>query len=210
MPGYLIGGSFAPLGGRLADRLGPVIPATVGLMVQIVALVIYAQLGVHSPYAVVVIAAAVNGIGGAGFYPANTTAVMTVSPVRAFGIASGLLRTFSNVGMVFSFAVAILVAARSISKRTAFKIFVGTTSLPHRLTTTFNSGLHSAFYSCMAFLVLAAGLSATRFLRAAGRRRDPSERSDPDRSRGRLTAAPADTVGWHARTRGGRAIPAPG
>jgi EmrB/QacA subfamily drug resistance transporter len=165
VPGYLIGGLFAPFGGRLADRVGPVLPATVGLMVQIVALVVYAQLDVHTPYAVVVVAAAVNGIGGSGFYPANTTAVMTVSPGRAFGIASGLLRTFSNVGMVFSFAVAVLVAARSISKRTAFKIFVGTTSLPHHLRTTFNSGLHSAFYSCMAFLVLAAVLSATRFLR---------------------------------------------
>ncbi len=165
VPGYLIGGMFAPLGGRLADRLGPVLPATVGLAVQIVALAIYAQLGVNTSFAVVVIAATINGIGGAGFYPSNTTAVMAVTPGRAFGIASGLLRTFANVGMVFSFAVAVLVAARSISKRTAFQIFVGTTSLPHKLTTTFNSGLHAAFYSSMSFLVVAAVLSASRFLR---------------------------------------------
>jgi EmrB/QacA subfamily drug resistance transporter len=182
VPGYLIGGLFAPLGGRLADRVGPVAPATVGILVQIVALVVYAQLGVHTPYAVVVIAAAVNGIGGAGFYPANTTAVMTISPGRAFGIASGLLRTFSNVGMVFSFAVAILVAARSISKQTAFQIFVGTTSLPHHLRSTFDTGLHSAFYSCIAFLVLAAVLSATRFLR-----RRPTGSPAPERA-----AIPAD------------------
>ncbi len=165
VPGYLIGGLFAPIGGRLADRIGPVIPATAGLMVQIAALAIYAQLGPHSSFIVVVVAATVNGIGSAGFYPANTTAVMAVSPGRAFGIASGLLRTFSNVGMVFSFAVAVLVAARSISKRTAFQIFVGTTSLPHRLTVTFGNGLHAAFYSSMSFLVIAAVLSATRFLR---------------------------------------------
>ena len=118
----------------------------------------------HSPLVIIVIAAAVNGIGGAGFYPANTTAVMAVSPGRAFGTASGLLRTFSNVGMVFSFAVAVLVAARSISKRTAFQIFVGTTSLPHHLRSTFNSGLHAAFYSSMAFLVVATVLSAGRLL----------------------------------------------
>jgi len=67
--------------------------------------------------------------------------------------------------MVFSFAVAVLVAARSISKRTAFQIFVGTTSLPHRLTVSFSSGLHAAFYSSMSFLAIAAVLSATRFLR---------------------------------------------
>jgi len=165
VPGYLLGGLLGPFSGRLADRVGPVIPATVGLAVQIVALAIYAQLGVHTSLVVVVVAAAVNGIGGSGFYPANTTAVMAVSPGRAFGTASGLLRTFSNVGMVFSFAVAVLVAARSISKRTAFQIFVGTTSLPHRLTVSFSSGLHAAFYSSMSFLAIAAVLSATRFLR---------------------------------------------
>jgi hypothetical protein len=90
---------------------------------------------------------------------------MAVAPGKAFGTASGLLRTFSNVGMVFSFAVAILVAARSISKRMAFQIFVGTTSLPHHLTAPFNSGLHSAFYSSMTFMFVAALLSATRLFR---------------------------------------------
>ena len=168
VPGYLIGGAFAPYGGRLSDRIGPVWPATVGLTVQIVALAIYAQVGVHTAYALVVVASIVSGLGSAGFFPANTTAVMTVAPGKAFGTASGLLRTFSNVGMVFSFAVAILVAARSISKRLAFQIFVGTTSLPHRLLAPFNSGLHAAFYSCMGFMVVAAVLSATRIF---GRRR---------------------------------------
>jgi EmrB/QacA subfamily drug resistance transporter len=165
VPGYLIGGAFAPYGGRLADRVGPIWPATVGLTVQIVALAIYAQLGVNTPFAVVVIASIVSGLGSAGFFPANTTAVMAVAPGKAFGTASGLLRTFSNVGMVFSFAVAILVAARSISKRMAFQIFVGTTSLPHHLTAPFNSGLHSAFYSSMTFMFVAALLSATRLFR---------------------------------------------
>ncbi|MGH9006830.1 MAG: MFS transporter [Acidimicrobiales bacterium] len=165
VPGYVIGGLFAPYGGRLADKIGPIWPASVGLAIQICALLAYAQLGVHTSYAVVVVASAVNGIGGAGFYPANTTSVMAVSPGKAFGTASGLLRTFSNVGMVFSFAVAILVAARSISRRTAFQIFVGTTSLPRHLRDTFSSGLHAAFYSSLAFLVVAVFLSSSRLFR---------------------------------------------
>jgi EmrB/QacA subfamily drug resistance transporter len=164
VPGYLIGGAFAPFGGRLADRIGPVWPATVGLMIQIVSLAIYAQLGAKAPYGIVIIASIVSGVGSAGFFPANTTAVMTAAPGRAFGTANGLLRTFSNVGMVFSFAVAILVAARSISKKLAFQIFVGTTSLPRHLTATFNSGLHSAFYSAMGFMVVAAVLSSLRLV----------------------------------------------
>ena len=78
------------------------------------------------------------------------------------GISSGMLRTFANVGMVFSFAVAILTASRSISRSLAFAIFVGTTSLHGRLAAAFTTGLHVAFYTLTAFMILAAVLSAVR------------------------------------------------
>ena len=64
--------------------------------------------------------------------------------------------------MVFSFSVAILVSSRSISKHLAFAIFVGTMSLHGHLAVAFTSGLHAAFYASMAFMALAALLSATR------------------------------------------------
>ena len=54
---------------------------------------------------------------------------MKAAPGRSFGVASGVLRTFANVGMVFSFSVAILIAAHSISRGLAFAIFVGSTRL---------------------------------------------------------------------------------
>jgi hypothetical protein len=89
---------------------------------------------------------------------------MKAAPGRQFGVASGMLRTFSNVGMVFSFAVAILVAARSIPRRLAFAIFVGTTHLTARLAGPFTSGLHAAFYASISAMALAAVFSATRVL----------------------------------------------
>jgi len=45
--------------------------------------------------------------------------------------------------LVFSFAVAILIASRSISRGLAFAIFVGSTSLHGALAAAFTSGLHS-------------------------------------------------------------------
>ncbi|MGC9220759.1 MAG: MFS transporter [Solirubrobacteraceae bacterium] len=164
VPGYLVGGVVGPFAGRLSDRVGAVIPATTGLAVEIVALLIYAQLGVTTALWVVPLAAVVNGIGAGGFFPANSAAVMKAVPADQFGIASGLLRTFANVGMVFSFAVAILVAARSIPRSLAFAIFVGSTHLTTHLAAAFATGLHAAFYSSVAFMVLAALLSATRVL----------------------------------------------
>ncbi len=162
VPGYVLGSVVGPYAGRLADRRGPVLPATAGLAIQVVGLAIYAQLGMTTPLWVVVVAAVVNGIGASFFFPANNAAIMKAAPPQAFGIASGMLRTFSNIGMVFSFAVAILIASRSISRGLAFAIFVGSTSLHGALATAFTSGLHAAFYASMGFMVLAAALSALR------------------------------------------------
>ena len=162
VPGYLVGAFVGPYAGRLADRLGPVYPATVGLAIQCVALAIYAHLGLATPLWVVVVAAVINGVGAGAFFPANNAAVMKAAPGRSFGVASGVLRTFANVGMVFSFSVAILIAAHSISRGLAFAIFVGTTHLTPSLAVAFTTGVHAAFYASMAFMVCAAGLSAVR------------------------------------------------
>jgi EmrB/QacA subfamily drug resistance transporter len=169
VPGYVVGSGVGPYAGRLADRFGPVLPATVGLGVQVVALFIYAHLSLSSGLWLVVVASVVNGVGASGFFPANSSAVMKASPPQMFGISSGMLRTFANIGMVFSFSVAILVASHSISKHLAFAIFVGTTSLHGHLAVAFTTGLHAAFYASMGFMALAAVLSATRVRHARGR-----------------------------------------
>ena len=169
VPGYVIGSFIGPWSGKLSDRFGSVVPATLGLAVQVIALFIYAQLGIGTSVWFVVVASVINGIGASAFFPANNSAVMRASPQAMFGIASGMLRTFSNVGMVFSFAVAILVAARSIPRNLAFAIFVGTTNLTSHLAEVFTSGLHSAFYASMAIMAVAALLSATRVFKKSAR-----------------------------------------
>ncbi|HSZ43426.1 MAG TPA: MFS transporter [Trebonia sp.] len=162
VPGYVAGGFIGPWAGRLADRRTPVFPATVGLALQVVALLCYAQLTVSTPLWLIVFFSLINGVGASFFFPGNSSAIMKAAPPAQFGIASGIMRTFANIGMVFSFAVAILVASRSISRGLAFAIFVGTTSLHGQLAAAFTTGLHAAFYASVAFMVIAAVLSATR------------------------------------------------
>jgi MFS family permease len=162
VPGYVLGSVAGPYAGRLADRRGPVLPATAGLAIQVASLAIYAWLTVTTGLWVVVLASIINGIGASFFFPANSSAVMKAAPPEAFGIASGMLRTFANIGMVFSFAVAILIASRSISRGLAFAIFVGSTSLHGAVAVAFTAGLHAAFYASMGFMALAAALSALR------------------------------------------------
>jgi EmrB/QacA subfamily drug resistance transporter len=162
VPGYVIGAVIGPFAGRLADKRGPVLPATAGLAIEVIALFIFAQLTVTSGLWLVVAGSVVNGIGASCFFPANSAAVMKASPPAMFGISSGVLRTFASIGMVFSFTTAILIASHSISRGLAFAIFVGTTTLNGPLAVAFTTGLHAAFYTMMAFMAIAAILSAVR------------------------------------------------
>ncbi len=162
VPGYVIGGVIGPFAGRFADRHGAVLPAPLGLAIQAVALVVYAPLGDRSALAVVVGADGIGAIGAGCFFPSNNSAVMKVAPASLFGVTSGLLRTFANIGMVFSFALAILVASSSIGRHAAFAIFVGTSSLSRSTDGAFITGLHAAFYSSTSLMVLAAILSMSR------------------------------------------------
>lgn len=168
VPGYLVGSVIGPFAGRLTDRLGPVLPATVGLGLQVVAILLYARLGLGTPLWTVSAISIVNGLGSGSFFPANNSAVMKASPRHLFGVASGMLRTFSNVGMIFSFAVALLVAASAVTRSLAFAIFVGNTALSAVAGSDFLHGLHVAFYTSVAAFVIAALLSATRGSVSAG------------------------------------------
>lgn len=162
VPGYVIGAFFGPIGGRIADRYGSVLPATIGLLIQIIALVMYAQLQATTPIWVIVVAYIIGAIGSGGFYPANSAAVMRAAPSASFGIASGMLRTFANTGMVFSFAIAVLAASQSITKAQAFALFVGTSTLSHSTGVVFSHAIHLAFYSSTVLMAVAAVLSALR------------------------------------------------
>jgi EmrB/QacA subfamily drug resistance transporter len=175
VPGYVVGSAVGPTAGRLADRLGPVLPATAGLGLQVVALLIYAHLAIGSSLWVVIAASVVNGTGASSFFPANNAALMKAVRPQVFGVASGMLRTFGNIGMVFSFSMAILVASRSISRKLAFAIFVGTAKLHGALAKAFTTGLHTAFYASVVVMFLAAAFSATR----AARGTKPATRPAP-------------------------------
>lgn len=170
VPGYVAGSGVGPVAGRLADRYTPVLPATLGLGLQVIALIGYAQLSLTTPLWIVIVISLVNGTGASFFFPGNSSAIMKAAPSEMFGIVSGIMRTFANIGMVFSFAVAILVASRSISRGLAFAIFVGTTTLHGELAAAFTTGLHAAFYASVAFMVIAAALSASRALSLRARR----------------------------------------
>lgn len=161
IPGYLLGGVVGVFGGRLSDRYGSRIIASIGIACQIVGIFVYFHLSVNSHPSLVILGSLLNGVGAGLFYPSNNSAIMANAPKGSYGVASGILRTFANLGMVTSFALALLVASLSISRQQAFKIFLGVGHLTS-LANSFITGMHYALVSSTAILVIALILSLLR------------------------------------------------
>lgn len=162
LPGYVLLSLIAPRMGKMSDKFGARVIATIGIVLMIAALGIFFTLATHTPYYIIVLATAIVGVGSAMFYPANTSAVMANAQQSAYGSVGGLLRTLSNIGVLGSFVVTILVASLAVSRQTAFNIFLGTSNLVGNIEGSFINGMHAVFVLCTAILAIAAYLSFTR------------------------------------------------
>lgn len=154
---------FGPIGGRWADRVGGAVPATIGLVIQIAALIFLVLLTPSTPYIVLAFALALMGLGGALFWSPNTSTAMGAAPRNRLGVASATLNTIRNVGMVFSFALALAVAAASMPPVLVSEIFLGTVvHLQASIATAFTSAMSHAFLASIFICLVALGFSAVR------------------------------------------------
>ncbi len=162
VPGYVVGGGLAPLMGRLTDRIGARIPATVGVLCMLAGVLLYANLRVDSPLVDVVGITLVTGVGGGLFWPANNAAIMANAPRGAYGAVSGLRSMLANTGTLLSFVLAISIASATVPRYVAYEALLGTTRLIGGLGSEFLTGLDGALYASAAVLAVAAALSALR------------------------------------------------
>ncbi len=154
---------MGPMSGALADRIGARLPATLGLLLSAVALVLLTQLTATTPYLQIALMLALLGIGGGMFYPSNTSAAMNSAPPRQLGVAAATLATLRQAGMVTSFALSLAVAAASLPKDIMMQLFVGTNVvLGSKVTQEFVIGMHSAVLVSIALTLVAAGFSYIR------------------------------------------------
>jgi EmrB/QacA subfamily drug resistance transporter len=90
----------APVSGTMSDRLGSRGLATAGMLVLGIGLVLLALLVTHASLGAIAGALAVVGLGVGTFVSPNNSALMGAAPMHRQGIASGVLATARNVGMV--------------------------------------------------------------------------------------------------------------
>jgi EmrB/QacA subfamily drug resistance transporter len=90
----------APISGTLSDRFGPRLLGTVGMLILGVGLFMLSRAGASAPLEYIAAGLAVSGLGTGIFISPNSSALMGAAPRNRQGIASGILATSRNVGMV--------------------------------------------------------------------------------------------------------------
>jgi EmrB/QacA subfamily drug resistance transporter len=163
LPTPVISGIAGPLSGRWADHIGGVVPATLGLTLQAIALIWLATLSPTTPYPMVAGGLALMGAGTGLFWSPNTSTTMSAAPRQRLGVASATLNTMRNIGMMFSFAVAMSVAAASMPPAILNAVFLGSNvHLRPAVSLAFTSGMSHAFLASVGICVVAIAFSVVR------------------------------------------------
>ncbi|APA98608.1 MFS transporter [Nocardia seriolae] len=100
--GFLVAG---PVSGKLSDRYGPRLFATLGMAITAVTFVLLVVLPVDFSYWAFAVVIALNGLGSGMFASPNTAEVMSAVPASQRGVASGMRGTLLNGGMALSIGV---------------------------------------------------------------------------------------------------------
>jgi hypothetical protein len=88
---------------------------------------------------------------------------MGAAPRNRLGVASATLNTMRNVGMVFSFALALAVAAAAMPLAIMNKVFLGTVGhLAASISADFTRGMDHAFLTSVVICALAIVCSLVR------------------------------------------------
>lgn len=99
----------APLSGTLSDRIGSRLLCSVGMVLQSAGLFALAGMNPSGPYDSMLWRLALVGIGTSIFISPNSAAALSAIPPLRRGIASGVVATARNVGMVLGVVLAGLI-----------------------------------------------------------------------------------------------------
>ena len=135
---------FSPLTGRLSDRIEPRLIASAGMVLNTVGLILFIFLNEETPLKLIIGNLILIGFGFALFVSPNTNAVMSSAPKTAYGVASAMLATMRQVGMVLSMGVAMLM----------FALYVGRVQITPEYYSLFQQSMKTSF---IIFAILCFG-----------------------------------------------------
>jgi EmrB/QacA subfamily drug resistance transporter len=95
----------APVSGTLSDRMDTRYISSAGMAIMAVGMGILSNLKADSPHIFMIAGLIVVGIGIGLFQTPNNSAIMGAVPRNKSGVASGMLATMRNIGMVLGVAI---------------------------------------------------------------------------------------------------------
>jgi MFS family permease len=107
---------FSSFSGRLSDRIDPRILASMGMGITVAGLFLLVFLGPETGMGYIVGSLGILGFGFALFSSPNTNAVMSSVERKSYGVASGILGTMRQTGMMFSMALVMILFSMIIGR----------------------------------------------------------------------------------------------
>ncbi len=173
LPTTVVIAVVAPISGRLADRLGPSTPMSVGLAVLAVSMFMFAGINTGTTYSGLLVPFILMGFGIALVMSPMSTAAMNAVSVQKSGVASGVLQMSRMIGA--SVGVAATGAIFQSDLGSAFDPGQLATS-PEQARATFIDALGSAMLLA-AFVVVAGLVVSLTLVRGARAKRVDTQRA---------------------------------
>ena len=142
---------FSPLTGRLSDRIEPRLIASAGMVLNTVGLVLFIFLNEQTSLKLIIGNLILIGFGFALFVSPNTNAIMSAAPKTAYGVASAILATMRQVGMVLSMGIAMLM----------FTLYMGRVQITPEYYLLFQQSMKTSFiiFAILCFVGIFASLA---------------------------------------------------
>jgi EmrB/QacA subfamily drug resistance transporter len=133
--------SLAPLSGALSDRLGPRLPATVGVVFLCVSFLIGGFLGTDSHWLLPTLMIAFGGVTNGFFNPANSVSMISMVPREHRGFASSVNHIAFGLGGVLGVTLGGLLMAAAFEYHTGLSGVSPTTANPAGFVAALNTTL---------------------------------------------------------------------
>ncbi len=159
---------FSALGGYMADKLGPRIPTTIGVLASLAAVLIGAALRVDSHWLLPTAMLSLTGIGTAFFNTANQAAIIGSAPKEHRGLANGMVHTGFELGHMLGVSLGGLLLAL------AFEHYSGTPEAAPSAANApaFVKSLNTSYAAAVAITLVAL---FTSLMRGSGKIRAAKE-----------------------------------
>ncbi|MCK4274237.1 MAG: MFS transporter [Dehalococcoidales bacterium] len=148
---------FTPISGRISDRIEPRLVASVGMLLNCVALFLLIFLNDGTALLYIMVALAINGLGIGIFASPNTNAIMGSVEKKYLGVAAGTLGTMRTAGMMVSMGIMMII----------FSLYIGQAEITPQYYPQFLTSIRTGFIIFTVFSIF--GLFCQLVARNAGR-----------------------------------------